>query len=122
MYRGCPSRNCPWKGAIQLGQGEGPIGLVGPIAQPRGTNDTASKKRVVFVTFFREFAVLDACDTIPVFPEFHLLKEVNFMELHEKAFATNVSQRRLRAEPVEKVAIGMAGEKKQKTCWLLKCV
>ena len=27
---------------FQLGQGEGPIGLVGPICQPRGTIDTAS--------------------------------------------------------------------------------
>ena len=34
MYRGRPSWNCSWKGAIQLGQGEGPIGLVGPIFQP----------------------------------------------------------------------------------------
>ena len=37
MYRGRPSWNCPWEGAIQLGQGEGPIGIVGPISQPRGT-------------------------------------------------------------------------------------
>ena len=42
MFRGCPLWNCPWKGAIQLGQGEGPIGLVGPLSQPRGTIDTAS--------------------------------------------------------------------------------
>ena len=28
--------------AFQLGQGEGPIGLVGPISQPRGSIDTAS--------------------------------------------------------------------------------
>ena len=42
MYRGRPSWNCPWEGAIQLGQGEGPIGIVGPISQPRGTNGTAS--------------------------------------------------------------------------------
>ena len=42
MYRGRPSWNCPWKGAIQPGQGEGPIGIVGPISQPRGTNGTAS--------------------------------------------------------------------------------
>ena len=42
MYRGRPSWNCPWEGAIQLGQGEGPIGIVGPISQPRRTNGTAS--------------------------------------------------------------------------------
>ena len=42
MYRGRPSWRCPWDRAFQLGQGEGPIGLVGPISQPRGTNDTAS--------------------------------------------------------------------------------
>ena len=42
MYRGRPSWNCPWEGAIQLSQGEGPIGIVGPISQPRCTNDTAS--------------------------------------------------------------------------------
>ena len=42
MYRGRPSWNCPWEAAIQLGQGEGPIGIVGPISQPRGTNGTAS--------------------------------------------------------------------------------
>ena len=42
MYRGRPSWNCPWKGAVQLGQGEGPIGIVGPISQPRGTIGTAS--------------------------------------------------------------------------------
>ena len=42
MYRGRPLWNCPWKGAIQLGQGEGPIGIVGPISQPHGTIDTAS--------------------------------------------------------------------------------
>ena len=29
-------------GPFQLGQGEGPIGLVGPITQPRGIIDTAS--------------------------------------------------------------------------------
>ena len=28
--------------AFQLGQREGPIGLVGPISEPRGTIDTAS--------------------------------------------------------------------------------
>ena len=42
MYRGRPSWRCPWDRAFQLGQGEGPIGLVGPISQPRGTIDTAS--------------------------------------------------------------------------------
>ena len=36
MYRGRPLWNCPWNWAIQLGQGEGPIELVGPIFQPRG--------------------------------------------------------------------------------------
>ena len=42
MYRGCPSWNCPWNREIQLGLGEGPIGIVDPISQPRGTNDTVS--------------------------------------------------------------------------------
>ena len=42
MYRGCPSWRCPWDRAFQLGQGEGPIGLVGLKSQPRGTNGTAS--------------------------------------------------------------------------------
>ena len=42
MYRGRPSWRCPWDRAFQLGQGEGPIGLVGPISQPRGTIGTAS--------------------------------------------------------------------------------
>ena len=28
--------------AFQLGQGEGPIGIVGPISQSRDTNDAAS--------------------------------------------------------------------------------
>ena len=32
----------PMERAFQLGQGEGPIGIVGPISQPRGTIDTAS--------------------------------------------------------------------------------
>ena len=30
----------PMERAIQLGQGEGPIGLMGPISQPRGTIGT----------------------------------------------------------------------------------
>ena len=42
MYRGCPSWRCPWDWAFQLGQGEGRIGLVGPISQSRGTNGTSS--------------------------------------------------------------------------------
>ena len=42
MYRGRPSWGCPWDRAFQLGLGEGPIGIVGPMSQPRGTNDTAS--------------------------------------------------------------------------------
>ena len=33
---------CPWYRVFQLGLGEGPIGLVGPISQPRGTIDSAS--------------------------------------------------------------------------------
>ena len=41
MYRGHLSWKCPWDRAFQLGQGEGPIGLMGPISQPRSTNDTA---------------------------------------------------------------------------------
>ena len=42
MYRGSPLWRCPWDRAFQLGQGEGPIGVVGSISQPRGTIDTAS--------------------------------------------------------------------------------
>ena len=42
MYGGRPSWGCQWDWAFQLGQGEGPIGLMGPISQPRGTFDTAS--------------------------------------------------------------------------------
>ena len=42
MYRGSPSWRCPWDRALQLGQGGGPIGIVGPISQRRGTIDTAS--------------------------------------------------------------------------------
>ena len=42
MYRGRPSWRCPWDRAFQLGQGEGPIGIMGPISQPRGIIDTAS--------------------------------------------------------------------------------
>ena len=42
MYRGSPLWRCPWDRAFQLGQGEGPIGFVGPISQPRGTTDSAS--------------------------------------------------------------------------------
>ena len=42
MYRGCPLWRCPWDRAFQLGQGEGPIGFVGPIFQARGTIGTAS--------------------------------------------------------------------------------
>ena len=40
MHRGCPLRKWPLLRAVQLGQREGPIGLVGPISQPRGTIDT----------------------------------------------------------------------------------
>ena len=42
MYRGRPSWRCPWDRAFQLGQGEGPIGIVGPISQPRNIIDTMS--------------------------------------------------------------------------------
>ena len=42
MYRGRLMWRCPWDRAFQLGRGEGPIGIVGPISQPRGTIDTAS--------------------------------------------------------------------------------
>ena len=44
MYRGRPSWRCPWDWAFQLGQGEGPIGIVVRISQPRGIIDTASLK------------------------------------------------------------------------------
>ena len=37
-----PFVKMPMGSGIQLGQGEGPIRLVGPISQPRGTIDTAS--------------------------------------------------------------------------------
>ena len=36
MYRGRPSWNCPWEGAIQLSQEEGPIGIMGPMSRPLG--------------------------------------------------------------------------------------
>ena len=42
MYRGRSLWRCPWEQAFQLGEGEGPIGLVGPISQPRGTIGNAS--------------------------------------------------------------------------------
>ena len=42
-YRGLPLWRCTWYRAFQLGLGEGPIGLVGPISQPRGIIDTASR-------------------------------------------------------------------------------
>ena len=34
---------CPWDWAFQLGQGEGPSRIVGPISQPGGIIDTASR-------------------------------------------------------------------------------
>ena len=46
MYRGHPSWRCPWDRVFQLGLGEGPIGIVGPMSQPRGTIDTASRTLV----------------------------------------------------------------------------
>ena len=43
MLKGCPSWKCPWYGHSNWAKGgEGPIGLVGPISQPRGTIDTTS--------------------------------------------------------------------------------
>ena len=42
MHRGRRLWKSPWDWAFQLGQGEGPIGLMGPISQSRGTIDTAS--------------------------------------------------------------------------------
>ena len=42
MYRGRISWNCPWNRVIQLSLREGPIGIVGPMSQPRGAIDTAS--------------------------------------------------------------------------------
>ena len=36
MYRGYPLWNCPLLRAVQLGQGEGPIRIVGPMSQPHG--------------------------------------------------------------------------------------
>ena len=42
MYRGCPSWKCPLLRAVQLGHGEGPIRIVAPISQPRGTIDAVS--------------------------------------------------------------------------------
>ena len=36
MYRGRSLWNYPWNWAIQLGLGEGPIGIMGPMSQPRG--------------------------------------------------------------------------------------
>ena len=42
MYRGQNSWRCLWDQAFQLGQREGPIGLVGPIYQHRGTTGSVS--------------------------------------------------------------------------------
>ena len=42
-YRGCPSWNCPLLRAVQLSLGDRPINKVGPMSQPRGTIDTASR-------------------------------------------------------------------------------
>ena len=42
MYRGCPLWRCQLLRALQLGQGEGPIGLMGPISQPHGAINTPS--------------------------------------------------------------------------------
>ena len=59
MYRGCPSGRCPWDQAFQLGQGEGPIGIVGQISQPRGIIDTASltpdRTRALVYAFWADF-------------------------------------------------------------------
>ena len=46
MYGGRPLWNCQWERGIQLGQGEGPIGIVGPMSKPYGTIDTASRKLI----------------------------------------------------------------------------
>ena len=58
MYRGCPSWNCPWNRAIQLGLGEGPIRIVGPISQPRSIIYTASRTldhtRALYVRFLNQ--------------------------------------------------------------------
>ena len=43
MYRGCPLWNFPLLWAVQLGLGEGPVGIMGPMSQPRGTIDTATR-------------------------------------------------------------------------------
>ena len=64
MYRGRPLWRCPWDWAFQLGQGEGPIGLVGPISQPRGTIGTHAgsylRTNVRFLSklYFRQLSVL----------------------------------------------------------------
>ena len=42
MYRSRPLWNFPLLRAIQLGLGEGAIGIVGPLSQPSGTIHTAS--------------------------------------------------------------------------------
>ena len=59
MYRGRPSWICPWDRAFQLGQGEGPIRIVGPISQPRGIIDTASltpdRTRALVYAFWADF-------------------------------------------------------------------
>ena len=43
MHRGCPLWSCPLLWALQLRLGEGPIGIVGPVSQPRGTINTVSR-------------------------------------------------------------------------------
>ena len=41
-YRGCPLWNCQLLQAVQLGLGEGLIGIVGPMSQPHSTVCTTS--------------------------------------------------------------------------------
>ena len=60
MYRGCPPWNCSLLWAVQLGLGEGPIGIVGPISQPRGTHAGSylrTSVRFLSQLYFRQLRV-----------------------------------------------------------------
>ena len=46
MYRGRPLWKCPWGWGFQPDLGEGSIGVVGPMFQPRGTINTVSRMLV----------------------------------------------------------------------------
>ena len=57
MYRGHPLWNCPLLRAIQLNQGEGPIGIMGPMSQPRGIVTHAFNKGFLRQLYSRQLRV-----------------------------------------------------------------